>query len=333
MPGNLEKLLKRKLYPVWGPSSRFNVKKCSKCGKCCKETNVFITFEEIKNISKKTGLPALATTRNITVENLKLKRLTGKHLGGGKQACYFYTGNSCKLHEKYGEKIKPYTCWTYPYMCLDEYEVPDHWNEKQKERCKHTFTQNLRLLSSERVVYLAYDEMCPGVGSGKGVGKKELPSMVHKMINGKRKWYETAERIKGGETLVTPEDINFGAELVKMFKDPDNCKFFKTTKNNKTFSCFIEPGPDADINIEKIMDSIELTLKEFESMHDMMYWAFILQKDYEYVGTIFGVMKDVNPKELGKTLKSILTDHSSDLIKQLGFGFYDMKTGECCTLN
>jgi len=331
MSSGIEGLLKREFNPAWGPRTRFNEKKCPACGDCCK-TNVFVSFEEVEEIAEKTGIPALFLTRDCTVDEKPLKRLAAKHFGSGKRACYFYTGNSCKLHEKYGEDIKPYTCWTYPYLCLDEHEVPDRWTENDRKRCRHKVTTEDEFHREETYyVYLACDEMCKGIGSGRGIGKKELPGIIHKMLEGKAQWFKTQERLIKGEHLITDVDReNFGKRILKMSQKPEESMYAHIESDKGHFSCLIEPSKE-DIDYEKILDAIKATQKEFKTTREWEYWMFCLQKDYENIGIIFCALKELGAEELGEFVGTIFEGKAA--INAIGFGFYDTKTGECCTLH
>jgi len=330
MPGRLEDILERKLNPAWGPRTRFNEKKCPACGDCCR-ANVFVSFEEIEEIAKKTGIPALFIMRDCEVDGTPLKRLAYKRLDDDKSACYFYTGHSCKLHEKYGKDIKPYICWTYPYLCLDENEVPDRWTEKDRKRCRHKVTAKSGFQTETYYVYLACDEMCKGIGSGRGKSKRELPQIIKKMLDGKAEWYKTQARLMKGEPLITDTDKeNFAKRIVNMTQEPGKCTYAHIESGKDHLSCLIEP-PRADIDYEKILKTIKATQKEIEATREWEYWMFCLQEDYENIGIMFCSLKELGAEELGEFAGAI--SEGKAVLKALGFGFYDTKTNECCTLH
>ncbi|CAI1494223.1 conserved protein of unknown function (plasmid) [Thermococcus nautili] len=101
------------------------VKKCTACGKCCYNKDIYLTLDEFERIKEKTGLKPreFATLKqNPFVPSIYMIRLKNKPSG----ACIFLDEetNKCKIHD-----IKPLQCKTYPVLFIPEaqYEKKGAW--------------------------------------------------------------------------------------------------------------------------------------------------------------------------------------------------------------
>jgi len=356
----IEKQLAAKLQPAYGETTKADFGVCKNCGVCCSNTYIDIGLRESDMIAEKTKLPKffIGKTNEGDIPGTKVISLHHKYVNN-KPVCYFYTGNSCKLHANYGVDSKPLICRTFPFFGISRFGISPNWGDDRdnamhdvfiKLRQKHLkdkgytkFDVNVSRTGNKKKVsklYLAQDPNCRAMKKGNYRTDEQILEILELSTRAFFEHAETSNLIKAGKIPINNYDNQFAERWVEALRYGGEGVYKNYNEGSKTFSCMIRLSDELDdddkkkcieaLDLEKVIDCINEAKKNdrvyTESGYDK-YWVFSLQKDYEHIGVMVGITKNI---EKTGTM-DLLQDRIELGIEKLNRAFYDFGTGECCT--